>query len=65
MEGNEIEFSEGFTELHTRSYNEILAGRGFGLSAARPSIEVAYNIRNTQPVGLTGDYHPLLKNIRV
>ncbi|MBX7127132.1 MAG: Gfo/Idh/MocA family oxidoreductase [Cyclobacteriaceae bacterium] len=46
MEGTEIEFSDGFTNLHTRSYEEILAGRGFGLKDARPSIELAHTIRN-------------------
>jgi len=45
MNGKEIEFSDGFTELHTNSYKEILAGRGFGLSDARPSIELAHKIR--------------------
>jgi UDP-N-acetyl-2-amino-2-deoxyglucuronate dehydrogenase len=46
MEKKEIEFSEGFTDLHTESYREILAGNGFGLSVARPSIELAHAIRN-------------------
>jgi UDP-N-acetyl-2-amino-2-deoxyglucuronate dehydrogenase len=45
MNGKEIEFSDGFTELHTKSYSEILAGRGFGLNEARPSIELAHEIR--------------------
>lgn len=45
MDGKEIEFSDGFTELHTKSYSEILAGRGFGLNDARPSIELAHHIR--------------------
>ncbi len=45
MNGEEIEFSDGFTELHTNSYKEILAGRGFGLTEARPSIELAYKLR--------------------
>ncbi|MBS1680866.1 MAG: Gfo/Idh/MocA family oxidoreductase [Bacteroidetes bacterium] len=45
MNGKEIEFSDGFTELHTKSYAEILAGRGFGLKEARPSIELAHEIR--------------------
>ena len=45
MNGNEIEFSDGFTELHTTSYKEILAGRGFGLAEAKPSIELAYQLR--------------------
>jgi UDP-N-acetyl-2-amino-2-deoxyglucuronate dehydrogenase len=45
MDGKEIEFSDGFTDLHTKSYSEILAGRGFGLKDARPSIELAHEIR--------------------
>jgi UDP-N-acetyl-2-amino-2-deoxyglucuronate dehydrogenase len=63
VNGEEIEFSEGFTDLHTLSYREILAGRGFGLKKARQSVETAYSIRNTIPVGLKGDYHPILKTI--
>ena len=46
MDGEEIEFSDGFTELHTRSYQAILNGEGFGLQEARPCIELAYRIRN-------------------
>jgi UDP-N-acetyl-2-amino-2-deoxyglucuronate dehydrogenase len=61
VEGQEIEFSEGFADLHTLSYIEILAGRGFGLKEARQSVETAYTIRNAKPVGLQGDYHPILK----
>jgi UDP-N-acetyl-2-amino-2-deoxyglucuronate dehydrogenase len=63
VDGEEIEFSEGFTDLHTISYKEILAGRGFGLKDARQSVETVYIIRNANPVGLKGDYHPILKNI--
>ena len=44
------------------TYKEILAGRGFGLKEARQSVETAYTIRNSKPVGLQGDYHPILKN---
>ena len=62
VEGEEIEFSEGFGELHTTSYREIIAGNGFGLSDARQSVITAFTIRNSNPVGLVGDYHPLLKN---
>ena len=61
VENEEVEFSEGFTDLHTMTYREILGGRGFGLNDARQSVETAYNIRNATPVGLKGDYHPLLK----
>lgn len=45
IEGDELEFSEGFTDLHTISYQRILAGQGFGIADARPSIELAYRIR--------------------
>jgi UDP-N-acetyl-2-amino-2-deoxyglucuronate dehydrogenase len=62
VEGEEIEFSEGFTDLHTLTYKEILAGRGFGLKEARQSVETAYTIRNAKPVGIQGDYHPFLKS---
>ena len=58
----ELEFSEGFTDLHTLSYQEILAGRGFRLAEARPSIEAASEIRRAETIGLTGDYHPFAKD---
>jgi UDP-N-acetyl-2-amino-2-deoxyglucuronate dehydrogenase len=45
MDGAEIEFSEGFTELHNRSYEEILAGRGYSLADVRPSIEIVSELR--------------------
>jgi UDP-N-acetyl-2-amino-2-deoxyglucuronate dehydrogenase len=45
IEGSEIEFSDGFTGLHTRCYEEIIAGRGFGIDDARPSIEVVHQLR--------------------
>ena len=61
IDGEEFEFSEGFTELHTESYKQILAGNGFGVEDARKSIEIVHAIRNAQPVGLKGDYHPLAK----
>ena len=59
LDGQEIEFSDGFTDLHTTSYRDILAGQGFGLQDAAPAIELAHNIRNASPAGLQGDYHPL------
>ena len=61
IEGKEIEFSGGFTDLHTRSYEEILNGNGFGLDDARQSIKIVHGIRNSTPIGLKGDYHPLIK----
>jgi UDP-N-acetyl-2-amino-2-deoxyglucuronate dehydrogenase len=61
LEGEEIEFSDGFTELHTSSYQHILEGTGFGLEEARPSIEIVHEIRNCDIIGLSGDFHPLVK----
>ena len=63
VDGEEIEFSEGFTDLHTLTYKEILAGRGFGLKDARQSVEIAHTIRNSVPVGIQGDYNPILLTI--
>ncbi len=64
VDGEEIEFSGGFTDLHTVSYEHILAGKGFGLEEARKSIEVVHHIRNSKAIGLRGDYHPFLKRFR-
>ena len=61
VDGEEFEFSNGFTDLHTRSYEEVLAGRGFRIAEARPSIQTVYDIRHAEPVGLVGDYHPMAK----
>lgn len=58
VNGSEVEFSGGFTELHTRSYEEILVGRGFGLEDNRTAIETVAQIRNARPEG-AGDHHPL------
>jgi len=63
VDKEEIEFSGGFTELHTISYQDVLNGGGFRLEEARDSINTVFHIRNTMPIGLKGDYHPLLKNI--
>ena len=61
VDGDEFEFSQGFTELHTKSYENILAGHGFRISEARNCIQIVHDIRNAQPVGLQGDYHPLAR----
>ena len=63
LDGAEVEFSEGFTDLHVRSYQEILAGRGFGLEENRTAIETVAAIRNAKPVGPKGDYHPALRGL--
>ena len=57
----ELEFSGGFSDLHTMVYKDILAGKGYGLDDARTAIEIVHDIRNSKPIGVKGDYHPLLK----
>ena len=61
IDGEEFEFSQGFTELHTESYKRILQGNGFRIAEARPCIEIVSEIRRAEPIGLIGDYHPLAK----
>jgi len=56
----ELEFSDGFTELHTISYQKILQHQGFGLAEVRPSIEIVHDIRNAEIESL-GHKHPFLK----
>ena len=58
VDGDEIEFSEGFTDLHTRVYEEILAGRGFGIADARPSVELTSRIRQAPVLRPTTTAHP-------
>ena len=64
IEGEELEFSGGFTDLHTVSYQEILKGKGYGLADARASIQTVHHIRNSKPLGLTGDFHPYCKTLK-
>jgi len=59
VDNKEVEFSEGFTDLHTKSYEDILAGKGFGLDEASNSINIVHQIRNSEVVGLKGEYHEL------
>lgn len=63
VDGEEFEFSEGFTDLHTTSYKHILNNGGFGLAEARNSINIVSNIRSLAPVGLSGDYHPFCSKV--
>jgi len=63
VENEEIEFSGGFKDLHTRSYEEILKGNGFGVDEAYKSIDIVSQIRNIEPIGLKGEYHPFCKKI--
>ena len=59
VDGEEIEFSGVFADLHTLVYEALLEGRGFGIKDARPSIELVYRIRNIRPVGFNYRVHPL------
>ena len=61
VDGQEVEFSEGFTDLHTRVYEETLAGRGFGIAEARPSIDLTYAIRTAEIAPKDEFVHPYLK----
>ena len=58
VDGEEVEFSDGFTDLHTRVYTEVLAGRGFGIAEARPSVELTAQIRSAPIQSPTADAHP-------
>lgn len=61
IEGEEFEFSGGFTDLHTASYQHILDGYGFEIGESRKAIEIVHHIRHAHPIGLQGEYHPLAK----
>lgn len=59
VDDEEVEFSGGFTDLHTKIYEETVAGRGFGIDDARPSIELVHGMRTADAVAPTADAHPL------
>ncbi|MDE0471061.1 MAG: Gfo/Idh/MocA family oxidoreductase [Ekhidna sp.] len=61
IENEELEFSGGFEDLHTKSYEEILNGNGFGIQETRQAIEIVCDIRHANPVGLKGEYHPMAR----
>lgn len=64
VDEKEIEFTEGFTDLHTKVYEEILSGKGLGISEARPSIEAVYNIRFAKIAANKDLFHPLLNKLK-
>lgn len=64
LDGQEIEFSDGFTDLHTRVYRDILEGRGFGVKDARPAINLAYSINRSEVVNNPQFSHPFLANTK-
>ena len=61
VNGDEVEFSGGFTDLHTVTYENILNGNGFGIDDTKESIILADNVRNARPIGIKGDYNPFFK----
>lgn len=63
VDGREAEFSDGFTDLHTESYRDILSGGGFAIDAARTAIETVYHIRHASETPLEGDYHPFCRKV--
>lgn len=63
VDGEEIEFSAGFTDLHTVSYNEVLKDNGHGLDVVRPSIELVSSLRNASLEPKNGEQHPMLKEV--
>jgi UDP-N-acetyl-2-amino-2-deoxyglucuronate dehydrogenase len=60
IDGKELEFTDGFTDLHTKIYEEIVDGNGFGIETARPSIEIAYDMRHLPVTNVKELYHPML-----
>ena len=60
IDGKELEFTEGFTDLHTKIYEDIIKGNGFGIETARQSIEAAYDIRHLPLTNIKELYHPML-----
>lgn len=60
IDGEAVEFSGGFTDLHTRAYAGILAGQGLGIEDARPAIELVHRVRHADVEAPADDAHPLL-----
>lgn len=63
VNGDEIEFSGGFTDLHTLSYEHIFNQGGFGLKEARPSVQLVHDIRVAETKPIEGDFHPFINKV--
>ncbi|HVT05059.1 MAG TPA: Gfo/Idh/MocA family oxidoreductase [Thermoanaerobaculia bacterium] len=63
IDGQELEFTEGFTDLHTRVYENVLAGKGFGIEDVRPSIDLVHQIRGAEVVATKDLAHPFLSKV--
>ena len=64
LDGEEIIFDNQFSNLHTESYKEILSGNGFGLEAAKSSINIVSEIRYSTPSSILGNYHPYCDKVK-
>jgi len=62
IDGEEVEFSGGFTDLHTEVYRRTLDGNGFGLEDARPSLNLVHDMREATATGLQSSSHPILRD---
>ena len=60
IDGKELEFTEGFSDLHTKIYEDIINGNGFGIENARASIEAAFDIRHLPVTKVNELFHPIL-----
>ncbi len=63
VDGKELEFSDGFTDLHHKSYANVLNGCGFGIHDAMPALQTVFQIRNSLSIGRKGEFHPYLKKV--
>lgn len=63
VDGEELEFSEGFTDLHSETYRDILAGGGFGLADARPAVQLVHDIRETRLDRRRDSMHPITLSV--
>tara|TARA_Y100000768_G_scaffold388083_2_gene382061 strand:+ start:33536 stop:34474 length:939 start_codon:yes stop_codon:yes gene_type:complete len=63
VEGDEIEFSGGFTDLHTKVYQQVVDGKGYGLEDARVAIRIVDQLRDKTPMGIQEYSHPLIKDL--
>jgi len=63
-DGKELEFSDGFPDLHTEVYRDVLAGGGIGIDDVRPSIQLAYDIRTATPTAPSSIAHPSVRKTR-
>lgn len=64
INGDTFDFTDGFTDLHTEAYRQILSGHGFTIDDAESYVNLCHQVRNSQPVGRTGEYHPMLLQVK-